>query len=73
MVPNHRKGIVHLRVIEEVVAQSTVVGSFCGWNPVNGKAGVIFTGYIGIQTPVELLVVRIGWVAGAVFGNVGDV
>src|SRR5208283_5680354 len=65
MVPDHRCGIAGLGVIEEVVAQPAVVVCFRGWNPVNGKADVIFTGHVGIETAVVLFEIGIGWVGGA--------
>ncbi len=55
VVPDDRERFVDLRVIEEVIAQSAVVVRCCGWDPVNCKGGVIFAGYVGIETPVVLL------------------
>jgi hypothetical protein len=72
VVPDDREGIVNLRVIEEVIAVSAVVVWSCGWNPVNCKAGVIFAGYVGIETPVVLLEIAGGGVAGAEFGDIGE-
>jgi hypothetical protein len=73
MVPDDRKRIVDLRVVEEIVAESAVVVCFSGRCPVNRKAGMIFSGYVGIETPVVLLEIATGWVACVVFGNIGDV
>src|SRR5208337_3522787 len=71
MVPDDRKGIVGLRVIEKVIAQSAVVVCFSGWDPVNCKGGVIFAGYVGIETPVPLFEITRNRAAGGVVGDIG--
>ena len=59
-------------MIEEVIAQSAVVPRCTGWDPEYCKGGVIFAGYIGIETSVVLFEIRMEWTAGAVFSDISD-
>ena len=73
MVPDDGKGIVHLRVMEQLIADSAVIGGGSCRNPVNRKADVIVVSHIGVQPSVVLFEIAARRVTRAVEGNVRDV
>ncbi len=69
VIPDDGKRIVDLRVIEELVAEAASVGGGAVGHPVDGEAGMILAGHVGVETAIVLLEVAAGRVARAVLGQ----
>ena len=73
MVPDDRKGIVDLRVVEELITQAAVMRGRARGNPVNREAGVVLARHVGIEASAPLFEIAAGRVADAVLGNIRNV
>ena len=73
VIPDDRESVVDLGVIEELIAESAVVGGGGVRGPIDGEAGVVLGGNVGVEASVVLLEIAAGWVAQTIVGDVGNV